>query len=307
MAGFYIAGPVDVAATFPNGTDVYFGLFEVLPDEDGLGGTEMSIARVAVSQWMWAAPAIRTNVYPIRILAEVSRPLAGWGVWDAVTAGNLIAVIPWSAGGAIDFIDTLSAGECAEIQAQGLDIRSATIGAESNINSEDYAEQAISLLPPGPVWEGSRFRAVIAATVREFSRIEWRARRLIEESDPRTTQELLGEWERFAGLPACGLPLGETVLARQQALAAKLTQSISPTPAAFIAIAEALGYTGAVVRNEGDPFTCISNCNDSLAGDQWIYTFTLVVDASSANDAVLECLATALAPAHTTVLFEYGA
>lgn len=304
--GFFVLGG-SPASVFPTGVNRYFGLFEELPDDGGVGGVEMDVDRVAVSQWMWASAGTRTNVNPIRIATSVTRPLAGWGVWDAATAGNLLAVIPWNAGGPIAFVDTLSAGDTAEIQAQGLVIRAGAIGAESNINNEDYAAQATDLLPHGPVWEGSRFRAFVGAAVRELSRVEWRARRLIEESDPRTTQELLSEWERFAGLPGCAGVLADTVAARQQALAAKLTQSLSPTPQAFVDLAEALGYTGAVVQLEGDPFTCISDCTDSLRGDQWIYTFTIIVDASSENDATLECLARALAPAHTTVLFEYGA
>lgn len=307
--GFFpLGGPVDIAVLFPNGTDVYFGLFEELPDAVGVGGVEMDVDRTAVRRWMWKAAGVRTNVAPIRITAIEHRPLAGWGVWDAATAGNLIAVIPWSPGGAIDILDSISAGETAEIQAQGLYITSLVLDAESNINHDDYGVQAADLLPPGSAWTGTRLGQFLTAVVREFSRVEWRARRLIEEADPRTTQELLSEWEEFAGLPdACGGTPPETVAGRQEALVAKLTRNVSPTPQAFIDLAEALGYTGVIITLNGNPFTCISNCNDSLYGAQWIYTFTITVDASSENDATLECLARALAPAHTTVLFEYGA
>lgn len=304
MPGFFIETGTP-AELFPNGVNRYFGLFEVLPDEMGDGGVEMDVDRVAVSRWMWAGSGLRTNVNPIRIVADVTRPLAGWGIWDAASGGDLIAVLPWNAGGQIDFVDSLSGGDTAEIQAQGLSITATTIRAECSISNDDYGHQATDLLPHGPAWEGSRFRNFVAESVRELSRVEWRARRLIEESDPRTTQELLTEWERFAGLPDCGATPG-TVAERQAVLAAKLTRKLSPTPQAFIDIAEGLGYTGVVIRPEGDPFTCVSDCIDSLYGGQWIHTFTIVVDASSANDAALECMARALAPAHTTVLFEYG-
>lgn len=304
--GFFLLGGPDIVALFPNGTPVYFGLFEVLPDSGGAGGVEMAVDRVAVDRWMWRTSAVRTNVDPIRISASITRPLAGWGIWDAATAGNLIAVVPWNPGGDVDIIDQISAGETAEIQAQGLYINTTALYAESNLNSEDYGSQAIDLLPQGPAWEGDSLKQFLAVVVREFSRIEWRARRLIEESDPRTTQELLAEWEALAGLPACGGPGPDTVAGRQQALVAKLTQNLSPTPATFVALAESLGYTGVSVVSNADPFTCISDCNDSLYGGPWIFTFTIVVDASSENDSTLECLAEALAPVHTTVLFQYG-
>lgn len=304
--GFFLLGGPDIVALFPNGTAVYFGLFEVLPDSGGAGGTEMDVDRVAVDRWMWAADGVRSNVEPIRIAADITRPLAGWGVWDAATAGTLIAVIPWNPGGVVDIIDQIQAGDTAEIQAQGLYITVTQLYAESNLNNEDYANQAVDLLPPGPAWVGTLLKQFVAAVVREFSRIEWRARRLIEEADPRTTQELLAEWEAFAGLPACGGPGPSTVAERQAALVAKLTQHVSPTAAAFVSLAESLGYTGVTVTSNADPFTCISNCNDSLYGGQWIFTFTITVDASSDNDSTLECLAEALAPAHTTVLFQYG-
>lgn len=305
--GFFLLGGPNIVALFPNGTDVYFGLFEVLPEPDGSGGVEMGVDRTAVRRWMWSAAGVRTNVLPIRVTATEHRPLAGWGVWDASTAGNLIAVIPWSPGGAIDIVDSISAGETAEIQAQGLYITTTALDAESNINHDDYGLQAADLLPPGSAWTGARLKQFLSTAVREFSRVEWRARRLIEESDPRTTQELLSEWESFAGLPACGGPGPETVAGRQQALVARLTQQLTPTAAAFIEIAESLGYTAVTVTSNADPFTCTSNCNDVLGGADWIFTFTVSVDASSENDATLECLVNALKPVHTTALFEYGA
>lgn len=304
--GFFTLGGVDIVATFPNGTDVYFGLFEVLPDTAGVGGVEMDVDRTAVRRWMWKAASVRTNVQPIRVTATTHRPLAGWGVWDAATGGTLVAVIPWNPGGSIDIIDSISAGETAEIQAQGLYITTSTLYAESNINHDDYGLQGVDLLPPGPAWQGTRLKQFLTAAVREFSRVEWRARRLIEESDPRTTQELLSEWEAFAGLPACGGPGPETIAGRQAALVAKLTQQLTPTAAAFIEIAESLGYDDVAVVVNADPFTCISNCNDVLGGADWIFTFTVSVGESSENDATLECLVNALKPVHTTALFEYG-
>jgi uncharacterized protein YmfQ (DUF2313 family) len=306
-SGFYIDPISDLAETFSNTTGVYFGIFTVLPDEDGLGGTEGPENRVLVDRWTWAETGtVRTNAEPIRITIELGHVVAGFGVWDAPTAGNLIAVVPFSPDGSSPLIEYAFRDDVAEIEALGLLAGLTTLGALCNLNNEDYCNVAQNLLPYGPAWTGPRLKQFLCGIAREFSRVEWMARRLIEESDPRTTQLLIEEWEAFAGLPGCNGTLGATLEARHQALHAKLTQNLSPTPATFIAIAEALGYTGAIVINNGNPFTCISNCNDSLYGGPWIFTWTLQVDASSANDAILECLVRELTPQHTTVLFEYG-
>lgn len=303
--GLFLLGGPDVVSLLPNGVARYFGLFEVLPDNAGVGGVEGPESRVAVDRWTWLTEDIRTNAEPIRITVANGHPVAGWGIWDAPTAGTLVAFIPFSPDGVTDVVDYANSGDTAEIEGLGIAATASHLAAASNLNSEDYSQPAVQLLPRGPAWTGPRLHSFLGRVARELSRVEWRASRLIEEADPRTTQELLGDWEAFAALPDCGA-VPETVAGRQAVLVAKLTQNLSPRAATFIAIAEALGYTGVQVVHNADPFTCISNCNDSLYGGPWIFTWTLVVDASSDNDAALECLVRKLTPQHTQVLFQYG-
>jgi uncharacterized protein YmfQ (DUF2313 family) len=194
------------------------------------------------------------------------------------------------------------------VELIGADDSSETEDTTLDVVSLDYLRVLQDLLPPGPAWNrrpGSWLTRLLQGLSYEPARIERDAQRLIEEADPSTTQELLEDWERFAGLPeTCG-QAPTTVEGRQQALVAKLTQNLSPRPATFITIAEDLGYTGVSVRREGDPFTCISNCNDTLRGAAWIFTWTLVVAEHSANDDTLRCMVQRLAPIHSHVLFEY--
>lgn len=61
-----------------------------------------------------------------------------------------------------------------------------------------------ALLPTGPALPrepSSPFGALIDVHAAELALVTSRAERLLEEADPRATQELFEEWERLAGLP----------------------------------------------------------------------------------------------------------
>lgn len=85
----------------PNGTDVYVGLFTSLPAKDGTGGVEAdytSYARVAHQDWLSqvinTATVRRSNVGAVEMVAvglgDPGQTVVGWGIWDALTGGNLI-------------------------------------------------------------------------------------------------------------------------------------------------------------------------------------------------------------------------
>lgn len=181
--------------------------------------------------------------------------------------------------------------------------------AALDVSNEDYLAVFQDLLPHGPAWTrrpGAWLTKLLRGLAREPSRIELTAAQLIEETDYRTTQLLLEEWEDFAGLPGCG-EVPATVPERQAALHAKLTQNISPTPATFQAIAEGLGYTGVVVnRSEAVPFTVGSTVGDTLRGGPWRHAWSITANESTDNDALLRCLVNQLAPQHGIVIFNLG-
>lgn len=86
-----------------NGTDVYIGLFTVLPSaDDGTGGTEASgsgYVRIDHNAWLNAAEdpiTYRVNNGAIEFAALTAElaGIVGWGIWDAVTVGNMIAFGP---------------------------------------------------------------------------------------------------------------------------------------------------------------------------------------------------------------------
>lgn len=177
---------------------------------------------------------------------------------------------------------------------------------------KDYFQVLRQLLPQGFAWNikpGGVMERLLCALGYEPARVERRAAELIEEADPRTTEELLPDWERIAGLPgACNTNPPTTLEGRRAALVAKLTERVAESRTFFLALAAELGYPLAEIRHEHQPFQCgISRCGDPLQGwhGQWTYAWTLIANATTENDDTLRCLVLEYAQAHTTVLFEF--
>lgn len=88
-----------LATIIPTSSQTWAGFFTVAPDDDGTGGTEATgsgYARAAVSSW------VTTEVSGVRyretgadvafaaLTADLD-DIVAWGVWDAVSGGNLLA------------------------------------------------------------------------------------------------------------------------------------------------------------------------------------------------------------------------
>lgn len=72
--------------------------------------------------------------------------------------------------------------------------------------ADSYARQMKALLPPGRLWRmvASVLADFFLACAQELERIDARVQDLLREGDPRTTDELLPEWEKEYGLTASG-------------------------------------------------------------------------------------------------------
>jgi uncharacterized protein YmfQ (DUF2313 family) len=170
-----------------------------------------------------------------------------------------------------------------------------------------YGNILRQLLPPGPAWEchdDSEMADLLDGLAARLAVIEERGGDLLEEFDPRTTTELLPDWERIYGLPGTNPSPPADVTGRRSALWAKMIGSADPTPQFFIDLAAAAGYPGATVTEFSldvhEPLTCISDCNYSLWQSEpgWPFYWTLTV-ASGANNAMLTWLVESLVPCHT--------
>ncbi|MDB5432436.1 MAG: hypothetical protein JWP35_3552 [Caulobacter sp.] len=189
----------------------------------------------------------------------------------------------------------------------------------------DYLDQLKGLLPTGPAWSrapGSVLSKLLTGIAQEFARVDARARQLMEEADPRTSVEMLDDWERVLGLPDDCTAAATTVPARQIACFRKLAALGGQTPAFYVGVAASLGYL--VEIHEFDPDVDDYEPGLDISGNKWrmvwrvdVLTstdFTLFrAGASSAGDRLgsggstdLECVIRELRPAHTHVVFSYS-
>lgn len=193
------------------------------------------------------------------------------------------------------------------------------------VTAEENLQQLLLLLPKGPAWPrevDTVLYAQLANFADELARINLRVIDLVNESDPRTTRELLPDWERVAGLPdPCVVSDELTIEQRQIALTTKLTLRGDQSRTYFINLAAGMGYPDATI-DEFRPMTCNDNCNDALysEGDIWTWQINLPSDGGivyancnsdctvplqSWGDEAIECRINRYKPAHTTVIFAY--
>lgn len=85
-------------AAYSSPANVYLGLFEVMPDADNAGATEVaggSYARQAVP-FDAASNGVSTNSAFVSYSSMPAVQIAGTGLYDAVTGGNLLMYGPFS-------------------------------------------------------------------------------------------------------------------------------------------------------------------------------------------------------------------
>lgn len=194
------------------------------------------------------------------------------------------------------------------------------------MTADAYRGQLQALLPSGAAWTrepDAVLTDLLDAQAQELARLDARAHALIEESDPRTATELLGDWENVLGLPDPCTEAADTVPARRLACWRKLAFQAGQTPAFYIAMAAAIGF--AIEVHEFDPD--VDDHDDSLAAEvaagRWRYIWRVHITNAgsfhyfSAGDPAgsllldgepalgIECIITAARPAHTHVIFTY--
>lgn len=139
--------------------------------------------------------------------------------------------------------------------------------------AEAYARMLAALLPPGRVWRrhvGSGIQRVLLGSADELARVEARGQDLLRESDPRTADELLPEFERELGLTAEG-----TLAERRARVVALLVRRQRVRPVDFQqALAPLLGMDpeDIVVIEQSRAFAI------SVGDDREIYRFYIYRD-----------------------------
>ena len=189
-------------------------------------------------------------------------------------------------------------------------------------DADGYAGQAVGLLPRGPATIGRRLALLLAALAEECARIDAAARQLIDEADPRTTSQLLAEWEYDFGLPdPCGGE-AQSVAERRRALVARILDRPGGASRAYL-IAYAASYGYAITISERRPLRAGFRAGARAYGLDWQWAFVVEAPATTitsvfragsragerlrtwGNDR-LECLINRAKPADTVALFSYG-
>ena len=129
----------------------------------------------------------------------------------------------------------------------------------------DFSDSITQALPRGPAFprEGAPNRsAVVDGIASELATEDTLSEKLVTESNPAATSDLLSEWETDHGLPECTNHAPETIDDRRAALVEKINRVGSFNPNFLKAMAAQLGFDIEVVERR--PFQCgVSQCGDT--------------------------------------------
>lgn len=193
------------------------------------------------------------------------------------------------------------------------------------LTDQDYTSQTLALLPTGAAWPreaDSALTKLLAAIATELARADRRAEDLLDENDPRTTSQMVVDWERFTGLPDTCLSLVVGVEERRRRVHQRLVWRGGQASAFFVELLEVLGFPGCTIE-EFRPMRVTSKCNSALNGGGWRYAWRVKVPATanvkpltvkgrcneplaSWGDPGLACLLARYKPAHSKVFISYG-
>jgi len=189
----------------------------------------------------------------------------------------------------------------------------------------DYLSQLRALLPPGIAWqtEGETYLdALLSGMAEELAMVSARADQLVEEADPRSTNELLTDYERMCGLPdPCLIGIADeiTTAERRASVLARLINVGAQSAQYFEMLAKSIGYP---VKVEDFKLHDVdSDVDYPLYAEPWQYAWRVtaphtlvreldVMDTvddplASWGNLVMECIINRLKPAHTVVIFSY--
>ncbi|MDD0853003.1 DUF2313 domain-containing protein [Halobacteriovorax sp. GB3] len=151
----------------------------------------------------------------------------------------------------------------------------------AKLDEKSFLELAKSLLPPGRAWSresGTRLEKILLACTDEFRRIKLHAYKLVNETDPSQTSEMLDDWEKLLGFPdERSGPLELLSLqARKKLVYTYYTMTGGLTPQYYIDLLKNFGFE--IEIDEPRPFRCgMSSCGDGLYNGNWYRTFFVVI------------------------------
>ncbi len=190
---------------------------------------------------------------------------------------------------------------------------------------EQYRHLLQQLLPPGAAWPrelDANLTRLLTAFADGMSQAHNRGLDLLDESDPRTTDEMLSDWERVAGLPTeCLAELDQTAAERRLTLHAHITSGGGQSIPFYTELAAALGYE--ITITEHRPLKVGFKAGAQCFSAEWRFVWrvnapettirTFKAGSSKAGEPVrtwgnerLECEITRRKPGQTNVFYAYG-
>lgn len=232
---------------------------------------------------------------------------------EFVSDTELIATTPAGAAGEIVDVMVTNPDDQADTLADAFEyVTLASLEAAPTYTK--YGSHLVKLLPPGKLWnlEGdSELRKTLLALGDEFQRVEDRGADLIEESDPRTADETIGDWEEMVGLPDEQVTAISAVLAeRRVAVVQKLVGRSGQNLDFYERLCEACGYPLlSLTKHAGDVLRSgTAQCGEIVVGIDDAYTITLELDTPTAGaltEAQFEAVIRASTHSHIQVVFTY--
>ncbi len=193
-----------------------------------------------------------------------------------------------------------------------------------DLEPADFGRLLANLSPAGDAWPTEDDAVVTQARTAlagVFSRLNGRANYLVSDAFPKTSVELLPEWEASVGLPDPCAGEDQTIAQRQAHVVARLTTKLGPSIPNLTAFAAALGFT--ITITEFAPARAgMLKAGGPCCGEAWAHVWQVNVAGTTVRrfragysrageplstwgNAVLVCEMNRLSPAHTIPLFAY--
>ena len=170
---------------------------------------------------------------------------------------------------------------------------------------DDYRDLLMRLSPPGAAFgPGGRYEDLLTALAGGLAELHDRAVAADAESDPRTADETLPDWERMLGILS---PMTDQADRQREAHATLIARG-GCSVAYFVALAAALGVTITIQEPLSEGWTpCALFCAPFYADvSRFVWIVTGPAATSAELQAVLESMFNRLKPAHTRVRFTWA-
>lgn len=177
-----------------------------------------------------------------------------------------------------------------------------------------YASQLAALLPPGPLWNlelDSNVRKTLNGISEELARVEGRGANLIDETDPRTASETIGEWETMVGLPDERVTeIPATLAARQIAVTQKYAGRGGQNYSFFELLVASCGWELlSITKFAAEILRVGFRVGDRVYGADFAYTIEMTIQDTGTTGALstadLERVIRHATHSHITVIFTY--